>query len=318
VKKPIVPLSTQSPLVSIGVPTYNRATLLRQALEALVRQDYVNLEVIVSDNDSSDETWAVCRDFSEKEKRIRIHKQPMNIGPTANFEFVRHQAIGKYFMWLADDDVPSENYISACVAHLESRAELVLACGKVLYAHPGGETTIEASFSLEHAYPIARMLAYIRHVGYNGMFYGVYRRDAIAGCRLPNILGGDLAWIAEVALRGTAAVEPSATIRRSLGNTSASYERIMEVLGVARWKRRFPRLTLAFGIGSHIALHSDVYRSRYPLRRFLLGPLVAAIIAYRMTLKPLLWRCSAPIRRALNPNKSSVIARASDSRSARR
>jgi len=51
------------PLVSVGVPTCNRAALLGRALKSLVAQDYPNLEIVVSDNASTDDTTAVCADM---------------------------------------------------------------------------------------------------------------------------------------------------------------------------------------------------------------------------------------------------------------
>lgn len=45
-------------LVSIGIPTYNRASTLRRTLESVIAQDYANLEIIISDNASTDETQA--------------------------------------------------------------------------------------------------------------------------------------------------------------------------------------------------------------------------------------------------------------------
>ena len=102
-----------SPLCSIGVPTYNRPALLREALACLTAQTYENLEIIVSDNASPDpEVADVINDFSGRDPRIRSVRQPTNIGAVGNFQFVLNEARGPFFMWHADDDLRSPD----CVA----------------------------------------------------------------------------------------------------------------------------------------------------------------------------------------------------------
>jgi glycosyltransferase involved in cell wall biosynthesis len=87
------------PLVSIGVPTYNRPEGLRIALDAIVRQTYPNIEVIVSDNASpGDEVTATMNEFCKKDSRILFYRQQKNLGPVNNFRFVLEKATGKYFM----------------------------------------------------------------------------------------------------------------------------------------------------------------------------------------------------------------------------
>ena len=50
-------------LLSIGIPTFNRAETLKQAVESLLAQDYPNIELVISDNASTDDTERVCREF---------------------------------------------------------------------------------------------------------------------------------------------------------------------------------------------------------------------------------------------------------------
>src|SRR6185295_20069286 len=90
------------PLVSIGVPTYNGDQRVASAVLAVLDQHYPNLEVIISDNCSSDNTEAVCSALCKKYPVIRYFRQKENIGIISNFEFVLSQASGHYFMWIAD------------------------------------------------------------------------------------------------------------------------------------------------------------------------------------------------------------------------
>ena len=92
-------------LVTIGIPTYNRPDGLRKLLETIVNQTYQNIEIIISDNCSTDENvQKVIEEFAANDDRIQATTQKENIGIMENFAFVLDQAKGMYFMWAADDD----------------------------------------------------------------------------------------------------------------------------------------------------------------------------------------------------------------------
>ena len=105
------------PLVSVGIPTFNRPAGLRRTLELICGQTYPNIEIVVSDNAShGSETEGVAREFSARDKRIRYFRQATNIGSIANFRFVLAKASGDYFMWAADDDEWDARFIETCLA----------------------------------------------------------------------------------------------------------------------------------------------------------------------------------------------------------
>lgn len=102
------------PSASIGISTYNRADgYLREALESAVRQRYPKLEIIVSDNASTDDTEGLVRGFGDS--RIRYFKQPRNLGANGNFNFCLEQATGDYFLLLHDDDLIDDDFIATCM-----------------------------------------------------------------------------------------------------------------------------------------------------------------------------------------------------------
>jgi glycosyltransferase involved in cell wall biosynthesis len=107
----------KTPLVSVGIPTFNRPVGLRRTLQLICRQTYQNLEILVSDNASpGPETERVVREFSEADARVRYFRQPENFGPLANFRFVLTKASGDYFMWAADDDEWDASFVETCLA----------------------------------------------------------------------------------------------------------------------------------------------------------------------------------------------------------
>lgn len=120
--------SSYNPLVSVGIPTYNRPEGLRRTLECITGQTYKNLEIIISDNRSPGlETEAVVKEFIANDSRIQYYKQEENKGAGFNFEFVLEKATGEYFMWAADDDEWDKKFIKQCVTAFELEPEAVLS-----------------------------------------------------------------------------------------------------------------------------------------------------------------------------------------------
>ncbi len=102
------------PLVTIAIPTYNRAHLyLRNAIAGALGQDYPNLEILVSDNCSTDTTEQLVKEFTDP--RLRYFRQPVNIGANNNFNFCLEQARGDYFHLFFDDDHIDSDFISTCM-----------------------------------------------------------------------------------------------------------------------------------------------------------------------------------------------------------
>jgi glycosyltransferase involved in cell wall biosynthesis len=102
-------LSTQStrPLLTIAVPTYNRAGCLRELLSGLADQlqNESRVELIISDNASPDETPTVVQEFVARGLSVRYIRNTQNIGPDANFLQCFEQARGKYVWLFSDDDL---------------------------------------------------------------------------------------------------------------------------------------------------------------------------------------------------------------------
>ena len=99
------------PLISIGIPVYNGYPKIKDCLKSALDQTYENLEIIISDNNSSDKTYAYCKKKASEDKRIRFFHQKTNINADKNFELVMRKSKGEYFMWLSHDDEVSKNYI---------------------------------------------------------------------------------------------------------------------------------------------------------------------------------------------------------------
>lgn len=110
------------PLVTIAIPTYNRAdAYLPTTLAAASRQSYSNLEILVADNASADATEQVVASF--RDPRIRYHKHPSNVGAAANWNFCVEQGKGKYFLMLMDDDLIDADFVETCMQRVAEKPE---------------------------------------------------------------------------------------------------------------------------------------------------------------------------------------------------
>lgn len=129
-----------NPLVSICIPTYNGALYLKQALDSVLQQTYDNLELIVSDDASTDGTLAIIKNFNKTSKLpIHIfHHEPKGIG--ANWNHCIEHANGKYIKFLFQDDILLPKCVETMVNVLESNKQIsILACKRLIIHDPDYE-----------------------------------------------------------------------------------------------------------------------------------------------------------------------------------
>ncbi|MBM0637132.1 glycosyltransferase family 2 protein [Campylobacter sp. VicNov18] len=101
------------PKLSLIVPTYNRSALLKKALESIQNQDFKDLEIIVSDDNSDDDTKSVVEDLQKDDKRIKYFlNQNYKQGPNGNKNNGLDKARGEFIAFLDDDDEILPNALS--------------------------------------------------------------------------------------------------------------------------------------------------------------------------------------------------------------
>lgn len=95
-------VAAHAPRVSVAIPTFNRVELLRRSVESTLRLTYPNLEIIISDNASSDATTEYLRALSDQ--RLIVLLSETNIGMAPNWDRCLAAATGEYFLLMSDDD----------------------------------------------------------------------------------------------------------------------------------------------------------------------------------------------------------------------
>ena len=93
------------PKITIGLPVYNGDKFLKECIESILNQTFLDFELLISDNASTDSTSEICSAYALQDKRICYSRNLKNIGMIENFKHVLDIAKGKYFMWIAADDL---------------------------------------------------------------------------------------------------------------------------------------------------------------------------------------------------------------------
>ncbi len=100
-----------SPLVSILIPVYNRERYIEQCVRSAMAQTYRNIEIIVVDNHSTDNTFSILCELQKEDDRILIYQNEKNLGPVKNWKRCLHYASGEYGKIIWSDDYIDTHYL---------------------------------------------------------------------------------------------------------------------------------------------------------------------------------------------------------------
>ena len=185
------------------MPVYNGESDISAALDSLLTQTFENFEIIISDNASTDATEKICQNYASKDFRIRYIRQKTNLGATKNFEIVLHEAVAKYFVWAACDDIRSPDFLSINLDFLENHPDFVASTspvrfeGDIFDERRMGDSGLTGDLA-------QRIKAMFGTVHANGRFYSLIRRNALDECvgLKQQYLGSDWAIVLHLASLG--------------------------------------------------------------------------------------------------------------------
>lgn len=126
-----------NPLISVIIPVYNVEKYLEKCLDSVINQTYKNIEIILVDDGSTDNSGVICDEYKEKYKGITvIHKKNEGVAKARNTgkEYVR----GEYFCFIDSDDFITENYIQVLFDLAEKYGADIACCG-YKYIWPDGK-----------------------------------------------------------------------------------------------------------------------------------------------------------------------------------
>lgn len=197
------------PKVSIGMPVYNGERYVVQAIESILSQTFTDLELIISDNASTDRTREICEGFAARDSRVTFFRQPSNLGPIRNYDAVFQAARGEYFKWAAADDVIEPTFIEKCAHVLDTNPACVLAYPKAKFIDQNGDffQDYDVKLATDVASPARRFnaIATADHkITHNFEIFGLFRKAM--GDLIPpqgGYAGADRVYLARLALYGT-------------------------------------------------------------------------------------------------------------------
>lgn len=139
-------------LVSIILPSYNCEIYISETIASIVNQAYSNLEIIIIDDASTDNTCDIIQSF--KDDRIKLIKKPVNTGYTDSLNMGLEIATGKYIARMDADDIAHPERIEKQLAFMEANPDVVL-CGTWINLIPSGKLH---TYPIQHEAIVAQLL----------------------------------------------------------------------------------------------------------------------------------------------------------------
>lgn len=241
--------SAGTPRVSIGMPVYNGGPFLREALESVLAQDFRDLEVVVCDDASADATASTCEEYARGDARVRVYRNPRNLGMAGNYEQVRALARGEYFAWMAQDDVCEPHFASRSVTFLDANPGVMGCVGSLRLIDAAGGPLREVTMApIGPAVPwrLARRNFFRFAPWWELAFamYGMYRRSAMIRVPFPRrrhrgrpvLHSFELPMLARLACQGPIVGLPD-VLRRYRWHAESSFQREFATLTLLeeRW-----------------------------------------------------------------------------------
>ena len=195
-----------APVVTIGIPVYNGERYLEEAIRSVLAQTHRDLELLISDNASTDRTPEICRDYAFQDGRVRYFRNPTNLGAAPNYNLVFGHARGRFFKWLAHDDLITPTFVEKATAVLEARPDAVMCNSVVSYIDSKGTPLglYDTQLGKADVTSPSRRLAQVTLPSHSCVdFFGMFRRSALEGSLLHGSFhGADRALLAQMSLRG--------------------------------------------------------------------------------------------------------------------
>lgn len=226
-------MSDNLPLVSVGLPIYNRPEGLRRTLESFINQTYTNIEIIIADNCSPNpEVEKIAREYLEKDARISYYRHDENKGWGYNGNFVIEKAKGEYFLRATDDDWWDATFIEKIIQLMIKDKSIVLGFSNFIAVDENGnkgndypdfyplfkEFTVDSITKKAQNY-----IGQFEGFGKSNLYFSIFRlellkSDFVRNNLLNQTLAGDLQINLFCLLRGKFVIHPEILFKVTFGN----------------------------------------------------------------------------------------------------
>ncbi|MEO6212469.1 MAG: glycosyltransferase [Vicinamibacterales bacterium] len=260
-------MSAGAPLVTVGLPVFNGERFLARALDSLLAQQFVDFEIHIFDNGSTDATVSIADSYAARDPRVRVSRSALNVGVEANFARALAAASGSYFMWAGCDDWWASTYVSRLLSTLERRPDAVVAMSAV-----------------ERVDETGRVIDVVRHAGasdpsrltpwqltmllaggrpYHLFIYGLYRTPFLqrAFTGFAPVVAADRLFMCRVAMAGGFGYVDDVLHRRLVRQAPLAERYAEEPIG-RLWRGSWARWKLVLAAGSYLYRSPVLPRSR--------------------------------------------------------
>ena len=183
-------------IVTIGIPVYNESDYLDETINSAISQTLSDIEIIVSDNASTDNSFEIANRYSESDPRVRVIRQTENIGAHNNFQFLLSEAKTPYFVWLGGHDVFESDYLEKAVDFLDKDQEAVMvypinafAIDKEGNSVNGAKCSNINTTGIE--WPLKRVGHIVKNLTYCINIHGIFRTEILRALPFEKVIGPD-------------------------------------------------------------------------------------------------------------------------------
>lgn len=150
---------SETPLVSLLIPTFNNGKTVGESIESCIRQTFLDVEILIYDEASRDNTREVVNAYAARDRRIRVMTSDSNSGPLRAWRKLLHEARGRYCTFVWSDDLLLPKYVETLVkVLLENPKDLLAGCNAYRYYLPADPNAPVAAANLERPDPSWGML----------------------------------------------------------------------------------------------------------------------------------------------------------------
>lgn len=176
-------LDSSSIEIGVGIPTFCRHAHLRNALECLANQTFKRFSVYISNNNplDKDELIEICKGYEDRFYNLVLYQQATNIGSLSNFNFLLRKSSHKYFMWAADDDLLSSNYIEELYHCLKNNKDAISAMGQWFISDQNDGFKKLDQMDMSSSSRLKRNIKFLVNPD-DAIFYGLHKTEYLKNC----------------------------------------------------------------------------------------------------------------------------------------
>jgi glycosyltransferase involved in cell wall biosynthesis len=207
------------------MPVYNGERWLPAAINCILDQTYRDLELVVSDNASTDASLRIAQAYAERDERVRVVSNQINVGVDRNYSRLVAHARGEYFKWASANDLCDPRLIEKCVAVLDAHPEagVCYARTRLFVDSPEGGADYDDGVATADADPVRRFRYVLERTRLNNAINGLIRTSALRTTSLiAPYYSSDIVLLGELALRGTILEVPEFLFFRRFSPESAT------------------------------------------------------------------------------------------------